>query len=291
MALSDKIVAFNAIQTIGLLGAFVIVVTSFLTSSIRHISTWYLVLCSSGVYSLSMLLLAISHAQSGPEPNSTLCLVQAVLIYSTPIWLMGSVCMYAVQIYLTVLFYSKQYSGLIHRESRLLNIVKDYIQLSIGMVSIFVGVTVALSIAGALRPQITERSPQEFYCHFTNDIGVIVVGVFGFIFAVIAVVCEFKTGVLLYRHCNAVDFYQQSDGCLSIGVLVRLASFSLISILSVSLQCRRPSSGPQQGEPLNGFLHYIILTQISKSIIHVWMFWTKNEKKDQLVDGNNVEEA
>ncbi|KAH7868447.1 uncharacterized protein C8R40DRAFT_837753 [Lentinula edodes] len=273
MILAAKIIAFNTIEAIGFAGAFAITITALLSPSIPRLSTWYLVLCSSGVYSLSMLLLAIAHAQSGAEPNSTLCLIQGALIYSAAIWLMGSVCMFSVQFYLTVLFYTKQYSGLIHRESKLL---------SVGMVSIFMCVTVSLLIYGTLLPHIVVRSPQQFYCHFSSEIGVSIVAVFGVLFAIVAVFCEYHTGVLLYRHWNTVDIYQQSNGTLSIGVLARLAGFSLVSILSVS-SCALFTFQSASNQSFEYIILYTVvvanadvpLLGLNKSIIRAWMFWKK----------------
>lgn len=87
MAITESIaVAFNVIETIGFVSALAIIITAALSSSIRRLPTWYLVLCSGAVYSFSKLLLAMAHAQFGPEPQFMLCLVQGALIYSAPIW-------------------------------------------------------------------------------------------------------------------------------------------------------------------------------------------------------------
>ncbi|KAJ3917665.1 hypothetical protein F5877DRAFT_67998 [Lentinula edodes] len=158
MILAAKIIVFNTIEAIGFAGAFAITITALLSPSIPRLSTWYLVLCSSGVYSLSMLLLAIARAQSGAEPNSTLCLIQGALIYSAAIWLMGSINI-GIQ----------------------LKIMKDYLAFCGDGINFYYG---------TLLPQIVVRSPQQFYCHFSSEIGVSIVAVFGVLFAIVAVFCE-----------------------------------------------------------------------------------------------------
>ncbi|KAJ3888560.1 hypothetical protein GG344DRAFT_67843 [Lentinula edodes] len=245
MILAAKIIAFNTIEAIGFAGAFAITIAALLSPSIPRLSTWYLVLCSSGVYSLSMLLLAIAHAQSGAEPNSTLCLIQGALIYSAAIcnWTNGK-----------------------HIQADGLTFCWDGINL----------------YYGTLLPHIVVRSPQQFYCHFSSEIGVSIVAVFGVLFAIVAVFCEYHTGVLLYRHWNTVDIYQQSNGTLSIGVLARLAGFSLVSILSVS-SCALFMFQSDSNQSFEYIILYTVvvanadvpLLGLNKSIIRAWMFWKK----------------
>jgi len=83
-----------------------------------------------------------------------------------------------------------------------------------------------------------------------------------------------------HRH----DYYRQSNGTVSTGVMFRLAGFSLISILSVA------SCGVyllSSGESKN-FDYVIIYTAIvsnadvplvglNRSIIRTWMFWKKDD--------------
>ncbi|GAW05270.1 hypothetical protein LENED_007115 [Lentinula edodes] len=158
----------------------------------------------------------------------------------------------SMYVFSTVLFYTKQYSGLIHRESKLL---------SVGMVSIFI---------------------MGLFCHTLFEIGVSIVAVFGVLFAIVAVFCEYHTGVLLYRHWNTVDIYQQSNGTLSIGVLARLAGFSLVSILSVS-SCALFTFQSASNQSFEYIILYTVvvanadvpLLGLNKSIIRAWMFWKK----------------
>ncbi|KAE9386108.1 hypothetical protein BT96DRAFT_1006398 [Gymnopus androsaceus JB14] len=282
------VIAFNVIETIGFVSAFAIIVTASLSSSIRRLPTWYLVLCSGAVYSFSKLLLAMAHAQLGPEPPFTLCLVQGVLIYSAPIGLMASACAFALQFHLTVLFYIKQYSGIITRESK---------WITLSPVILYVAVTVALFITGAVQPQIVQRSPEQVYCHFTNNIGVYAVSVFSVLFAIGAVAFEYKSGKLLYRHWKQKsDLSRRSNGAVSIGVMVRLATFSLVSILSVAtctLYMLPNISNFDDIVLYNSVLPNvaIILLGLNKSVIRVWMFWKKDANPVQNDEAPKMERS
>ncbi|KAJ4472777.1 hypothetical protein C8J55DRAFT_519628 [Lentinula edodes] len=271
--MAGNFVAFNTIEIIGLIGALVIISTAVLSPSIHRLSTWYLVLGSGAAYSFSMLLLAMAHGQTGPDPTFSLCVVQSALIYSSPIWLMAASFAFALQFHLTVLHYVKQYNGKIHRNSK---------WLPLSTVILFTILTVVFLIVGIVQPQAVQRSPEQFYCHFTNDIGVYSVSVFSVAFAVGSVVCESKSGMLLYRHWKYKnEFYHQSNGQVSIGVMIRLASFSLLSILSVATCALYMLPSLRNFENIivyNAFLSNVdvIILGLNLSIIQTWMFWRKS---------------
>ncbi|KAJ3740801.1 hypothetical protein DFH05DRAFT_369899 [Lentinula detonsa] len=275
------VVAFDVIQAIGLIGALAIMTTAFYQSpSIRRLPTWYMILGSSATYSLSRLLLAMAHGQAGPEPKFLLCLVQSALIYSSPIWLLATTFAFALQFYLTLLYYVQQYTGKIHRNNK---------WLPVSTVMLFIGLTVVFLIAGIVQPHIVQRNPEQFYCHFTNLIGVSGVSIFSVAFAIGSVVCEFKSGMLLYRHWkHKNDFFNQSNGQVSINVMIRLASFSFLSISSVAtcVVYLLPITNFKIFMVYNAFLANvgILVLGLNLSIIRMWIFW----KKKPVADGGTA---
>ncbi|KAE9386112.1 hypothetical protein BT96DRAFT_549952 [Gymnopus androsaceus JB14] len=198
-----------------------------------------------------MLLLAMARRQSGPEPDFALCLIQGALIYASPIWLMASTCAFALQFHLTVLYYVKQYTGKISHKSK---------WLLLSTVILFIVVTIVLLVIGILNPQIVQRD--QFYCHFTKYIGV------------------YTSGKLLYRHWkNKDEYYHKSNGIVSFGVMVRLAGFSLLSILSVAT-CAVYLLRDQSLKNYDNFVLYsallsniVVVLALNMSIIRAWMFW------------------
>ncbi|KAJ3964955.1 hypothetical protein EV361DRAFT_940792 [Lentinula raphanica] len=269
------ITIFNVIQVAGFVGAFVIMLTALFSRSLHRLSTWYLVLSSMAVYSFSMLLLAMAHGQTGPEPHFALCLVQSALAYACPIWLLSAAFAFALQFHLMMLYYAKQYSGLIHRDSK-------WIPLS--TVILFVVLMATFLAIGSVKPEIVQRSPQQFYCHFSDKIGSYTVIGFDVVFGIAAVICEFKTGVLLYRHWKQRnELYRQSNGQVAIGVMIRLVGFSLLSLLSVatSVVYVLPITmrGKQYFVIYNAFLSNIagpIAMGLNMSIVRSWIFWKKD---------------
>ncbi|KAE9383004.1 hypothetical protein BT96DRAFT_1009752 [Gymnopus androsaceus JB14] len=219
-----------------------------------------------------MLLLAIARRQTGPEPAFALCLIQGALIYASPIWLMASACAFALQFHLTVLYYVKQYTGIISHRNK---------WLPLSTIILFIQVTIVLLAIGLLNPQIVQR--EQFYCHFTNDVGVYAVSLFSVAFATIAVTFEYKSGKLLYQHWkNKAEYYHKSNGTVSFGVMIRLAGFSLLSILSVATCALYILPSLKNFDNLivyNALLSNIdvLLLGLNMSIIRAWMFWNNGK--------------
>ncbi|KAE9407171.1 hypothetical protein BT96DRAFT_148984 [Gymnopus androsaceus JB14] len=261
--MTGKSVAFNVIEIIGLVGALIIIFTAVFSPSIQRLPTWYLLLCSSAAYSFSMLLLAMAHKQFGAEPDFALCLVQGTLIYACPIWLMASVCAFALQFHLAVLFYIKKYSGSISHESK-------WIPLS--AVIVFIGVA-GILLVGIVQPQIVQRDSEHFYCHFTHNIGTYIAGALIVAFAITAFTFQ----------------YNQSNGTCSINVMVRLAAYSLVSILSMFTSTLNVLPNVKNFDDI--ILSYSTVTVagvfvlgINMSIIRAWMFW-----KDDTTAGRDIQ--
>jgi len=216
----------------------------------------------------------MAHAQFGPEPQFGLCLVQSALIYSAPILLMASGCAFALQViqfHLTVLFYLKQYSGRIDRESKWITIAPAIL---------YAAITAALLTAGALHPDNVSRSPEQVYCHLINNTGTYTVSIFSVIFAIGAVALEYKSGKLLYLHWKQKDeLSRQSKGAVSFSVMIRLAVFSLVSILSVATCTLYLLNLKNFNDILifNTILPNVavILLGLNMSVIRAWMFWRK----------------
>ncbi|KAJ4486502.1 hypothetical protein C8R41DRAFT_439352 [Lentinula lateritia] len=268
-----SIVLFNAVEIIGLGAILLVLFTSLFSPSIHRLSSWYMVLGSGVMYSLSMLILAMAHKQStSDEVPFVLCLVQSALIYSSPIGLMGSICIYAVQFHFSVLFYVKQYSTTLRHDSN---------WFPVPSLILFLVITIALLIVGSSQPQIVERSPEHFYCHFTDNIGVYTVTAFTVVFVIAAVILIYKSGRILYKHRKfQAHFYQQSKGTISNSVLIRLSLFSLLQIFSVGtcIFYILPEIEHFDGLIVYNALMYnidVLLLGLNMSIIRAWMFWKK----------------
>jgi len=143
-------------------------------------------------------------------------------------------------------------------------------------------VTIVLLVIGILHPQIVQRD--QFYCHFTKHIGVYVENLFSAASGAISVTFEYKSSKLLYQHWkNKDEYYLKSNGIVSFGVMVRLAGFSLLSILSVAT-CAVYLLRDQSLKNYDNFVLYsallsnvVVVLALNMSIIRAWMFWNNHK--------------
>lgn len=133
--MSGYYATYNTVEGVGFALAFAILITVTVHPQLSRLSTWYMIMGSGATYAVSMLLLAISGHQGKAQAPFALCVIQASLIYSSPIWLLASAAAFALQFHLTTLFYIGNTPGRIDRNNKLIWIIPT---------SIFALVTVTL---------------------------------------------------------------------------------------------------------------------------------------------------
>ena len=79
----QQIWVFNAIQIAGFLFNGAILLTVLLSSNVRRTPTWFGLMASWMVFTLSNLLI-VGH-QIGPDPGFGICLTQAGFVYASPV--------------------------------------------------------------------------------------------------------------------------------------------------------------------------------------------------------------
>jgi len=192
---------------------------------------------------------------------------------------MGSIFAFAVQFHLTVLFHTGVQFKKFGHKSRWLPV----------STVMFIGVTIAMLVIGSTNPKLVQRSPEQFYCHFSNNAGVYTVSAFSLGFGIAAVTFEYKSGIILYRHRKVMsDLYRESNGTVSFGALLRLILFSLLPIFSVGtcVLYMLPSVDNFDNLILYNAVVYnvdVLLLGLNMSIIRVWMFWKSDTKPGQPV--------
>ncbi|KAJ3804165.1 hypothetical protein F5876DRAFT_70864 [Lentinula aff. lateritia] len=81
------------------------------------------------------------------------------------------------------------------------------VQFPVPSLILFLVITIALLIVGSSQPQNVERSPEHFYCHFTNNIGVYTVTTFTVVFVIAAVILIFCFKYFLLEHFDGLIVY------------------------------------------------------------------------------------
>lgn len=286
--MSGYILAYNTIEGVGLALTFSVLLTVTVHPQLSRLATWYLVMVSGATLALSNLLLAFSGHQGQSTAPFSLCLIQASLIYSTPIWLLLSATAFAVQFHLTTLFYiGKQPGRHISKDNRLIWIFPT---------GIFVVVTIALLAVGISQPDLVEVDDDGFYCHLKQNIGANSVTVFSVIYAPTAITLEALTCRLLYRYwriSRKLDFRARSNGVISVGTVARLVAFTVAALLAI-ITCALYLLPSIQNFKLV-IIYNALLTQsglvilgLNRSVVITWMFWRRQRASDESSDTNTL---
>ncbi|KAF9477902.1 hypothetical protein BDN70DRAFT_77027 [Pholiota conissans] len=154
------IVAFDALYIIGVVFLGVILVTVGRSFHIKRASTWFMFIFSWFLTSLVNLL--ILGQQTGPQPGQGICLLQATLIYGTPVF----AALYAVAFLLQVHFSIR---NAIMGSSTALSKTQVTLIHALPCFS-FCAIVIETLTLGLMNPETVERDPSGMYCHLSSAI-------------------------------------------------------------------------------------------------------------------------
>ncbi|KJA23259.1 hypothetical protein HYPSUDRAFT_40059 [Hypholoma sublateritium FD-334 SS-4] len=150
-----SLVAFDVLYVIGLISLGTILLTALFSKRVHRQSTWFMVIISWVLNSASNMLL-IGH-QKAPliNLNPGLCLTQAVLIDSTPVFCAFCAAVFAMEVYTTILF-ALRFSS---------SVPRGYIITMIGIPWLAFAGTIAITANNGLTHQnVIEKYPSGFFC-------------------------------------------------------------------------------------------------------------------------------
>ncbi|PPQ84888.1 hypothetical protein CVT24_013069, partial [Panaeolus cyanescens] len=153
------IVAFDILYILGFVLVTAILLTAWLSSQVQRSSLWFLFLGSWSVASFANLLLLGN--QTNRNPNKALCLIQASLIYASPV-LNATTCLsFMTHVYLSVRITIESASRLPTVSTRMLHVLP--------WVS-FLAVIVEVIAVGLMDPKQLVPDASGMYCHIMNPL-------------------------------------------------------------------------------------------------------------------------
>lgn len=88
--MNTLVIAFDTLQVLGLVLLLALLAPALFSSNIKRTATWFGMIVSGIIYCASYLILMFIGGQGGSEPSTGVCLFQACLVHSTPIF--GTSC-------------------------------------------------------------------------------------------------------------------------------------------------------------------------------------------------------
>ncbi|KAJ7151234.1 hypothetical protein C8R46DRAFT_495637 [Mycena filopes] len=212
---------FYGLQTAGLVGAIVMLLTAMIWRNIarRHASwlnfmiTW-IISCSSYLF--------LMREPMGRQPDHTACLIQAALIFSVPILTAGATIALVIHVYMTL--------------RSLLVIPTNRPGTSWGTAALVIGpyVPAWAMFAFALRlglddPSLVYRPPDGTYCSFRTSVP----GRVSAILVAITMILCFAVEIVIFRNLRRAWGTLQKDNQSAIAIMIRVLAFTLVGMLSI----------------------------------------------------------
>jgi len=156
---TSTIIIFDVMNVVGLLLTSIALLPALLSSTVSRTSTWIALLVSSIFYSSSYLLLLPIGQRTVAQPAYGVCLYQASLIYSAPVFVSFAGLSYVLQIYFGV-------PGMVSRSP--MSKLKINTMLLIAPVFLATFMFIVSLVVGVNYPDTVTIDSTRRYCHITE---------------------------------------------------------------------------------------------------------------------------
>ncbi|KAJ7170506.1 hypothetical protein C8R43DRAFT_981990 [Mycena crocata] len=219
---------FNSLYFIGLVLLAVVIMPPIFSRNVRRSPLWFAFIASWMLYCFSFLILV--GRQLGPEPPFELCIFQASLIHATPAYATLTGVCFIIDVFFTLrLSVSPMTSHWIpKRRTSFLLALPGITFLSLFILSLVIGLQDHSSV---------NREPNNMFCHINTGLPTLVSAILSGWSIFIAIGSEIAAAIMLHRNWANVPLSkaQSSDSHIALGMLIRIALFSLLTLLGLSL--------------------------------------------------------
>ncbi|KAK0433408.1 hypothetical protein EV421DRAFT_1430304 [Armillaria borealis] len=212
------IVAFDTLQVLGLVLLLALLAPAIFSPNVKRTATWFGMTVSVIIYCVSYSILMFVGGQDGPEPSAGVCLFQACLVHSAPIF-----CASCALGFVTDLLVSFFCTFLGKTPPR----VTPIILLASSSLLFLIGVLEALAM-GLENPKDVRRNESHLYCHITTPTITLVFCILGVIISFATIIAEVAMVVIIRKTIGKLRRQSSSPNIeLPTHLLVRLFSFSV----------------------------------------------------------------
>ncbi|SJL08549.1 uncharacterized protein ARMOST_11915 [Armillaria ostoyae] len=156
--MNTLVIAFDTLQVLGLVLLLALLAPALFSSNIKRTATWFGMIVSGIIYCASYLILMFIGGQGGSEPSTGVCLFQACLVHSTPIF--GTSCALSFVMDLSVSFFCTFLGKTPPRVTPIILLASSSLLFMIGGLEALV--------TGLKDPEDVRRNESHLYCHITT---------------------------------------------------------------------------------------------------------------------------
>ncbi|KAF9464070.1 hypothetical protein BDZ94DRAFT_1297476 [Collybia nuda] len=283
---SQNIIAFDVLASLGIVSVTAVFVPAVFSPRIRRSATWFGMLTSWLVYSLSYVLL-FGRQFSMKFPPHGLCMLQAILVYVMPPLCSVATTCFTIDFFLKISKVKIQGKKIGYKTGKFI--------IALPWAS---GLVIAIEAILVINDDTAVTlDPNHFYCHITNSIPTMVnIGILC-LCSLIVIPLEIYTGILLYRNWAVIKNSNGKNAHVALSTLVRLILFSFIVSLAIALTL---FTATHLGKFVAAWGIVLVTLPIFSAIcfgtqqdlLNVWLFWRRpSSSKGSDIDGQRPKDV
>jgi len=271
----QAIIAFDVLSILAGVGLSIVLITALFSSRVRRLSTWYMVVGSMLIVSITNSLLL--GQQTGPPPNEGVCLFQAMLSYAYPVLVACSGASFMLQVYLSL-------SSALNSSSTVFSKTTERLLHGIPC-ALFAGVLIEILIFGLFDRSLVQREFSGAYCHITPTTPALITAGLTVGGILVFFVFQVLTIAMLRRVWKASGKYAafHPSEHVSINVVIRISVLFICAIAAVMTSLLNYVPGIAHRIPKLETISLlwralvpfcaIFIFGAQEDIVSVWMFW------------------
>ena len=220
---------YNTFYLVGLIALGVVFLTAWLSPRIQRASVWFLFIFSWIFTSIASILLL--GEQTGSLPNPTICLSQAILLYSAPVFSAYCGLSYILHLYFSVLAALRGKVWLLRSSIIVI--------LHLVPCLVLIGMAILIVVITSMNPSILQRDPSGLYCHVTNTMpakveGTLIMGAMAILIVVeVLIVLIFIKTRRNWKQVNRVSKVESPADNMFLDAVVRAVIFTFLPLISL----------------------------------------------------------
>ncbi|KAK0213584.1 hypothetical protein IW262DRAFT_317797 [Armillaria fumosa] len=220
------VVAFDTLQALGIVLLLALLAPALFSPNVKRTATWFGMIVSVIICCVSYSILMFIGGQDGPEPSAGVCLFQACLVHSTPIFAVS--CALSFVMDLSVSFFCTFLGKTPPRVTPIILLASSSLLFLFGVLDTLV--------MGLGNPKAVRRNESHLYCHITTPTSTLVFCILGVILTFATIIAEVAMVVIIRKTLGKLRRQSGSPNIeLPTRLLVRLFSFSICICITLCI--------------------------------------------------------
>ncbi|KAL4256577.1 hypothetical protein AB1N83_009483 [Pleurotus pulmonarius] len=268
------IAVFDFTQIIGFVLLVIVLLSARLAPTVHRSPAWFNFLFTWVLYCVSYLITL--GQQTGEEPDFSVCLLQAMLIYAAPAVTVTAGLCFSIEMWRII-----THAGL--PLERGASSFRDYGAIVVAPYFVHLTICIEVLVLGLKDRRLVKRDRTFAFCHLESTLPAYVTGAVVICAIVIAMVFVASTAIHIRRHIAASRLWQGLQVSNAQKMVIRFGIFTVLPVLGLAISVAQVSvkSSPIADGILNIAIGTLpagaaLIFGTQSDIMRVWCFWRKS---------------